>query len=471
MIKEEDDAAAVEEDEVSVGADERDGSKARVLVPRFLTSTFEMVEEKANAAYVGWNGEGNTVVIRHLHEFAETVLPKYFKHKNAASFIRQLNMYGFNRVAGEENSFKHPLFLRGHVENLQLIKRKVSKSKGGTVAQGADAAKVVQDQQRELEGLMETVESMKKKQVELDEQVFELRAKNEHLDSENFKLWEVMSETKKRHQTMVRKMKDMVKMLAYLYQQDQIKRLEVAKKMPQLLTSTQQLLSEHEAAQQNDLLEAPAVDRLPSTSLTDPLDSLALLGDGPAPNAGSPAALKGGDDLVRMGSLRLPLITATSPISTPHESTETSLGPGFAGALVPRQAGGAVPLSGGSATAAPTGSATQSTELIRADSLVRGASLQSFLDSDQHYVAKYPAIVRGVTQLVADQDDVFRRMLSLSSTLSDPPPALLFDDEAVGVSLDDEPIPVPPQSPLSNVAGAKRAGADQLDADSKRLKL
>jgi hypothetical protein len=475
-----------EDDERSVGSfGDEDGSKSRNgLQPgRFLTSTYEMVDEKANAAYVGWNAEGDTLVIRHLHEFAEKVLPKYFKHKNASSFIRQLNMYGFNRVMGEENSFKHPLFQRGHPENLTLIKRKVSKSKTGNAAHAAaETEKLVQDQRRELEGLVATVESMKMKQAELDEQVFELRAKNEHLDSENFKLWEVMTETKKRHQMMVRKMRDMIKMLAYLYQQDQIQRLEVAKKMPQLLTSSEQLLSEHEAAQQADPLEAPAVALFPSTSLTDPLDSVAQLEDGPALDAGGAAGLRGGDDLVRLGSLRLPSLMATSPVSIPQDSAETSLVPAAAGALVPWHAGGGRAPTGGSdaptsvvvaaaAAAAPTGATTVSDDLVRADSLVRGVSLQNFLDSDQPYVTKYPAIVRGVTQLVADQDDAFRRMLSLSSTLSDQPPALAFDDETAGALLDDDEIPSPqPQSQTGNDAGAKRAGAHQLHADGKRLK-
>jgi hypothetical protein len=476
-----------EEDDESVGSvGDEDGSKSRsgLLPRRFLTSTFDMVDDKANAAYVGWNAEGDTLVIRHLHEFAETVLPKYFKHKKASSFIRQLNMYGFNRVMSEENSFKHPLFRRGHQENLPLIKRKVSKSKTGDVAHAAaETEKLVKDQRRELEGLLATVESMKTKQAELDEQVFELRAKNEHLDSENFKLWEVMSETKKRHQMMVRKMRDMVKMLAYLYQQDHIQRLEVAKKMPQLLTSSEQLLSEHEAAQQADPLEAPAVALFPSTSLADPLDSAALLENEPALDAGGAAGLRGGDDLVRLDSLRLPSLMATSPISFPHDSAETSLVPAAAGALVPWHAGGGRAPTGGSgaptsvvaaaasAAGVPTGAATQSNDLVRADSLVRGVSLQSFLDLDQPYVAKYPAIVRGVTELVADQDDAFRRMLSLSSTLSDQPPALPFDDETAGASLDDDEIPpLQPQSQTGNDAGAKRAGAHQLHADGKRLK-
>jgi heat shock transcription factor 1 len=39
---------------------------------------------------VGWNEEGNAFIVKRVNEFTETILPKYFKHSNFASFVRQV---------------------------------------------------------------------------------------------------------------------------------------------------------------------------------------------------------------------------------------------------------------------------------------------------------------------------------------------------------------------------------------------
>lgn len=62
----------------------------------FLWKTYELLEEegeKGEGRIVSWNGEGNGFVVWSPDEFSQQVLPRYFKHCNFSSFIRQLNTY------------------------------------------------------------------------------------------------------------------------------------------------------------------------------------------------------------------------------------------------------------------------------------------------------------------------------------------------------------------------------------------
>ncbi len=51
--------------------------------------------------------ERRLFVVLDEDEFAKTLIPELFKHNNYASFVRQLNMYGFHKRVGlSDNSMK-----------------------------------------------------------------------------------------------------------------------------------------------------------------------------------------------------------------------------------------------------------------------------------------------------------------------------------------------------------------------------
>lgn len=61
--------------------------------PPFLTKTFEMVEDPVTDSIVSWSLTRNSFIVWDYHKFSATLLPKYFKHSNFSSFLRQLSTY------------------------------------------------------------------------------------------------------------------------------------------------------------------------------------------------------------------------------------------------------------------------------------------------------------------------------------------------------------------------------------------
>ena len=97
-------------------------------VAPFLIKLFEIVSSPASDYLICWSEMGDSFRIIDRTKFAQDVLPLYFKHDNLRSFIRQLNIYGFQRVpnaSGRDRTmeFQHPMFTRNGVRNLKEIRR------------------------------------------------------------------------------------------------------------------------------------------------------------------------------------------------------------------------------------------------------------------------------------------------------------------------------------------------------------
>ncbi|ERM95189.1 hypothetical protein AMTRI_Chr07g31250 [Amborella trichopoda] len=98
-------------------------SKARSPAP-FLLKTYDLVNDPEARDIISWNHEGTGFVVWMPQEFSQSLLPKYFKHANFSSFIRQLNTYGFKKAASNRWEFKHEKFVKGGRHLLMEISRK-----------------------------------------------------------------------------------------------------------------------------------------------------------------------------------------------------------------------------------------------------------------------------------------------------------------------------------------------------------
>ncbi|GMM28166.1 kinase-regulated stress-responsive transcription factor [Martiniozyma asiatica (nom. inval.)] len=96
----------------------------------FANKLFLLLQDPTFFDVVCWSVNGDSFIIKDMPQFSATVLPKYFKHSNFSSFVRQLNKYDFHKVKQNDKKssaweFQHPFFNRNHPESLENIKRKI----------------------------------------------------------------------------------------------------------------------------------------------------------------------------------------------------------------------------------------------------------------------------------------------------------------------------------------------------------
>ncbi|KAK5150842.1 hypothetical protein LTR04_006712 [Oleoguttula sp. CCFEE 6159] len=89
-----------EELEQKVAAARRDAQAKRKTIPPFVQKLSSFLDQSNNTNLIRWSDDGNSFLVLNEDEFAKTLIPDLFKHNNYASFVRQLNMYGFHKKVG-----------------------------------------------------------------------------------------------------------------------------------------------------------------------------------------------------------------------------------------------------------------------------------------------------------------------------------------------------------------------------------
>uniref|UniRef100_A0A671NY48 Heat shock factor protein 1-like n=2 Tax=Sinocyclocheilus anshuiensis TaxID=1608454 RepID=A0A671NY48_9TELE len=181
-------------------------------VPAFLTKLWTLVEDPETNHLICWSTMGTSFHVFDQGRFAKEVLPKYFKHNNMASFVRQLNMYGFRKVVNIEQSglvkperddteFQHLYFLQGHEHLLEHIKRKVSIVK-------SEETKV---RQEDLSKLLYEVQVLRSQQENMEMQMQDMKQQNDVL-------WREVVSLRQNH---TQQQKVMNKLIQFLFSQMQ----------------------------------------------------------------------------------------------------------------------------------------------------------------------------------------------------------------------------------------------------------
>ncbi|XP_055854707.1 heat shock factor protein isoform X1 [Episyrphus balteatus] len=202
-------------------------------VPAFLAKLWRLVEDPETNNLICWSKDGRSFIIQNQAQFARELLPLNYKHNNMASFIRQLNMYGFHKITSIDNGglkfdrddmeFSHPCFKRNCPYLLEHIKRKIANTKSidekATVKPEA-VSKVLND-----------VKAMRGRQDSLDSRFSVMKQENEAL-------WREIASLRQKHAKQQQIVNKLIQFLITIVQPSRNNMTSVKRHMQLMINDT-----------------------------------------------------------------------------------------------------------------------------------------------------------------------------------------------------------------------------------------
>uniref|UniRef100_A0A8B9FF48 HSF-type DNA-binding domain-containing protein n=1 Tax=Amazona collaria TaxID=241587 RepID=A0A8B9FF48_9PSIT len=196
---------------------------------KLINKLWALVGEAPSNQLITWSQNGQSFLVLDEQRFAKEILPKYFKHNNMASFVRQLNMYGFRKVVHVDSGivklerdgpveFQHPYFKQGREDLLEHIKRKVSSSR-------PEENKI---RQEDLSKIISNAQKVQIKQETIESQLSALKRENESL-------WREVAELRAKHLQQQQVIRKIVQFIVTLVQNNQL--VSLKRKRPLLLNT------------------------------------------------------------------------------------------------------------------------------------------------------------------------------------------------------------------------------------------
>ncbi|CAD8084949.1 unnamed protein product [Paramecium sonneborni] len=130
---------------------------------RFIEIFKQILDRTEYIDIIKWDEQGIKIQIIDKSLLQENVLPRFFKHSNYSSFLRQLNIYGFISCRDQNGilTYQHPYFTQSN-----MIQKLIQKKKQIIVDKQQIGTFII-----EQEELKSTMTSLKQEQLNIQQQL------------------------------------------------------------------------------------------------------------------------------------------------------------------------------------------------------------------------------------------------------------------------------------------------------------